>query len=115
MEKEFEILNTADDYIENIKIGIEELVSKINSGEENNGLKLISPVIDGVEWLINAINLTKDFHKGKISIKNTNDILAEMIEALENQDYVLIGDLFQYELLPIVEKIQSDIKEVILN
>jgi hypothetical protein len=115
MEEKIEALKTADEYIDDIKSGIENLVNKINSGEENNGMLLIPQVADGVDWLINIIRLTSDLHKGSISIGDMNEKLEEIIEALENEDYVLIGDLFNYEFLPIIENIQDDIRKIILN
>lgn len=113
MEKQLEALNAANDYIEKLKTGIEDLVNKINSGEENNGVQLIPNIADGLQWLVNIIELTKDLHKGSISIENIKEQLGEIIEALENEDYVLLGDLFNYELLPILVNIQVDIKKVI--
>ena len=115
MEEKFEALKTANEYIDNIKIGIQDLVYKISSGEENNGMKLISPAVDGMQWLINIISLTSDLHKGSVSIGNMNEKLEEIIEALENEDYVLTGDLFNYELLPILDDIQCSIRKVISN
>ena len=115
MEEKNEALKTADEYIDNIKSGIEELVNKINSGEENNGIQKISSIVDGLDWVINVIRLTNDLHKGAISIGNMNEKLKETIEALENEDYVLIGDLFNYEFLPILENVQVSIRKIIFN
>jgi hypothetical protein len=115
MDDKIEILKTANDYIDNIKKGIEDIVNKINSGNENNGVLLIGQVADGIDWLANALRLTKDIHKGMISINDMNDKLKEIIEALENEDFVLIGDLFYYELLPVLDNIQDEIKKAISN
>lgn len=115
MKEQLEALKTADIYIENIKLEIGNLVQQINSGEQNNGIKLVYLLADGIEQLVDLINLTKGLHKDGISIRNTNDILEEMIEALENEDYVLISDLSQYEFLPIFEGIQNDIRHIIAN
>ncbi|OOM79975.1 hypothetical protein [Clostridium sp. BL-8] len=113
MEDKIQILANASGYIDNIKIRILELTDKINSGQESNGMNLIVAVVEEVEKLIDAINNSTDLHKGNISIENMDEILREMIEAFENQDYVLVGDLFQYEFLPLLEKIQGNIREVI--
>lgn len=115
MEEKIEALKTADEYIDNIKIGIEDLVNKINSGEENNGIKLIVSIVDGVDLVIETIKATFAMHNGSISIGNMNEKIAEIIEALENEDYVLIGDLFNYEFLPILGEIQGSIRRSILN
>jgi ligand-binding sensor protein len=113
MEDKIEALKTANDYIYNLKVGILDIVNKINTGNENIGISLIGQVSDGIEWLVSIILLTSDFHKGNISIGNINEKLQEIIEALENEDYVLVGDLFNYELLPVIESIENQIKKVI--
>jgi hypothetical protein len=115
MEEKIEALKTADEYIDNLKNGIENLVNKINSGEEHNGVSLIPTMVDGLDWLVNIIKLTSDLHNGTISTENINEILAQIIEALENEDYVLIGDLFNYEFLPILENIQVSIRKITLS
>lgn len=113
MGKEIETLNTSIEYINNIKKSAKEISDKINSGEENNGIKLIYFIVDEFQLLIKLIEITKNFHKGKITIGNTNSILSEIIEAMENEDYVLVGDLFEYEFIPVLEEIQNEIKNFI--
>ncbi|WP_297417061.1 hypothetical protein [Clostridium sp.] len=112
MEKKFDALKTANEYIDNLKLGIEDLVGKINSGQENNAMLLIAEIADGLEWLINVVTLTVELHKGDISIESLKEKLEEVIEALENEDYVLTGDLFNYEILPILEEIQNNIRSI---
>ena len=115
MEEQIEALKTANEYIDNLKNGIENLVNKINSGEESNGIALIPIIADGLDWLINIIKLTSDVHNGAISMENSNEMLEQIIEALENEDYVLLGDLFNYEFLPILENVQVNIRKIVLN
>lgn len=115
MEEQIEALKTACEYIDNLKNGIEDLVNKINSGEEHNGVSLIPTIADGLDWIVNIIKLTNDLHKGGISTENTNEILEQIIEALENEDYVLIGDLFNYEFLPVLENIQVSIRKIVFD
>ena len=114
MEEKIEVLKTADKYIDNLKLGIENLVDKINSGQENNGMLLIAEVADGLEWIINVITLTVELHKGNIFVDTMKEKLGEVIEALDNEDYVLTGDLFNYEFLPTLEEIQNDIRRITL-
>jgi hypothetical protein len=35
------------------------------------------------------------------------DLLAEMVEISENEDYILLADLMEYELLPTVREWQQ--------
>ena len=115
MEEKIEALKTANEYIDNLKNGVENLVNKVNSGEESNGVALIPLIAEGLDWLINIIKLTSDVHDGTVSMGNANEILEQIIEALENEDYVLLGDLFNYEFLPILENVQVNIRKIVLN
>lgn len=113
MENKSEVLSTAYNYIDNLKNGIEDLSNVINSGDEEKGIKLIPLISDGLDWLIKVINLTEDIHKGEVSIGELNEKLEETIEALDNEDYILVGDLFNYEMLPILDEIKNNIGKLI--
>lgn len=115
MQEKFEALKTANEYIDNLKNGIEDFVRKMNSGEGSNGIAILPLIADGIEWLTNIINLTSDLHNGAVSVGNTKENLEQIIEALENEDYVLLGDLFNYEFLPTLEDIQVNIRKIVLN
>ncbi|WP_315077708.1 hypothetical protein [uncultured Clostridium sp.] len=115
MNNEFEVLVTANEYIDNLKNGANKVTDYIEVGNEQEGIGLIPLIADGVEWLLNAIDLTKNIHKGTIDTIKISEKLCEIVEALENEDYILVGDLFKYEILDILEEIQNNIKKVIAN
>ena len=107
MNKEkIEVLQTANDYMNNLKNGIVNLANMIQEGKEQEAITIIPQVVDGIEWIVQVIILTKE---------GLNDQLQEIIEALENEDYILVGDLFNYEILPILENIHERIKETLAN
>lgn len=109
MENKKEVLITAYNYIEDLKNGIENLSNAINGGNDEKGVKLIPLICDGLNWLTQVINLTEDIHSGDVSIVELNEKLEEIIEALENEDYILVGDLFNYEIIPILDEIKNKI------
>ncbi|GKX65472.1 hypothetical protein [Inconstantimicrobium mannanitabidum] len=115
MNEQIEALKTASEYIDNLKGGINTLVKFIEEGEEEKGCGYIPLVADGIEWLMNVVDLTQEFHEGKVSLDSINQKLEEIVEALENEDYTLVGDLFNYEILPILEQAQVSINSVIQN
>lgn len=115
MNEQIDALKSASEYIDNLKGGIDTLVKCIENGEEQKGCGYIPLMADGIEWLINVINLTKEFHEGKVSLDSIEEKLAEIVEALENEDYTLVGDLFNYEVLPILEATQNKINSLIQN
>ena len=116
MNKEkIEVLQTANDYMNNLKDGIVNLANMIQEGKEQEAITIIPQVVDGIEWIVQVIILTKEVQKNEIGVEGLNDQLQEIIEALENEDYILVGDLFNYEILPILENIHERIKETLAN
>lgn len=115
MNEQIEALNTANEYLDNLKNGIKEVVLYIENEEEEKACSMIPLIADGIDWIMKVVNLTSDVHKGRIQLNGIEDKINELADALENEDYILVGDLFHYEILPVLEKAHDDIKEVILN
>ena len=113
MEQQIETLKTAYEYINNLKQGIVTLVQYLQEEKEKKACEMIPLVADGIEWVTEAIRLTYEAHKGNVSSRDITEKLGEIVEALENEDYVLVSDLFNYEILPILEESQSQIKSII--
>lgn len=109
MEQKLEALETAKNYIDNLKEAIDSIFNYISEGKENNALDLIPDFADGIEWLSQVLVLTKDVHKKDLNMDGLNDILNEVIEAIENEDYILVGDLFKYEIYEKLDEIQYSI------
>ncbi|WP_459478713.1 hypothetical protein [Clostridium saccharoperbutylacetonicum] len=115
MENKIEVLIEAYNYIDNLKNGIENLSSAINGGNEEKGVGLIPLISDGLEWLTKVIDLTKDVQTEEVSSGDLNEKLKEIIEALDNEDYILVGDLFNYEIIPILDEIKGKIGIIVNN
>ena len=115
MNKKFDTLKGVSDYIVNLINGIEKAVKYCQAGEERKACDLILPISDGIQWINDALMVTKDMHKQDINLKDMNEKLSEIVVALENGDFILIGDLFQYELIPIFEDIQKNINKVLAS
>lgn len=109
MEQKLEALETAKNYINNLKEAIDKIYNHILEDKENNALALIPDFAEGVEWLSQVLVLTKDVHKKDLNMDGLNDILNEIVEAIENEDYILVGDLFKYEIYELLDEVQSNI------
>jgi hypothetical protein len=104
MDKKVQLfLDTVEhiDYVINITNSIIEHFRINKEFEANN---FIVKFIDEISVTIEAINVTKDIQINNIDTNEINDILNTLLEALENQDFVLISDLFEYEILSILER-----------
>ena len=97
-----ELIITVKDYLQRLQVGISDTVDFLRYGKEGKAVDQMSLIIDGMKWLCEALEVTKDYHS--INIVKINPALGEMNTALENLDYILLGDILEYELLPILEK-----------
>ncbi|OOM77928.1 hypothetical protein CLPUN_21010 [Clostridium puniceum] len=113
--EKIEALSSANEYLYNLKGGIKSIVEAIQEGREQEGINLVSAVAEGIDWVSNVINLTKDIQKNEIEIQDINEQIEAIIEALENEDYILVGDLFNYEILPILDRVHDEIQICIAN
>ncbi|NOH16436.1 hypothetical protein [Clostridium cochlearium] len=109
MEQKLEALETAKNYINNLKQAIDKIYNYISEGKENNAIALIPSFTEGVEWVSQVLVLTKDIHKKDLNISGLNDVLKEVVEAIENEDYILVGDLFKYEIYEVLDEVQKNI------
>ncbi len=111
--KQIEALKTADEYLDNLEKGIINVFELIQEGNEQQGIKTIPQIADGMDWVSQVIEKTREVQEEEIRIGDINEYLEQIIEALENEDYILVGDLFNYEILPIMERAHKEIKTCI--
>jgi hypothetical protein len=73
--------------------------------EENKGTVLLCELIDDIQLIIETlVGINRLSPERNLEINNK---LKDIVMALENGDYVLVGDLLQYELMPVIEDIGS--------
>lgn len=99
-----ESLSTAREF--NLKLihELEKFVDSLERDSVNEALIVLPDIIEGLEWIIQVINFTKDVQKETIDVIELNQNLSEMSDALENEDYVLLADITNYE---IIEKLKQ--------
>lgn len=115
MNEQIEVLRTANEYLNNLENGICQLVEAFQQEDNNKGCSLIPLIADGIKWVVDIVNLTRDSQSTFIDISMLDEKLDEVVEAIENEDYILVGDLFNYEILPIVKDIHYNIAEIVAN
>ena len=115
LRQQFETLQTANEYIVKLESGIIEAARLFKSGEEGQAVNMIHDIIDGIEWLSDVMRLTIGVHEKEIELDEINTQLAEIVEAFNNEDYILVADLFEYEILPIIGQWKVIIRNSISN
>jgi hypothetical protein len=93
------------DYMERVARGSETIANYLREDKVGEAMQLIVQFSEGVAWLIQVILLMKDHHCYiKVNPSQMNEFLVEINEGLERQDYVIVADMFEYEIKPFFEE-----------
>lgn len=87
----------------------------------SNQWSVFSQFLEGLNWIVSSLEFLKSLSSNNYSYKPLLDSLGEIIidldKYLQGQDYVEVGDLICYELIPVLRKIKqvSDEQEISLQ
>ena len=104
-------IENADAYLMKLIPGIEKSVELFRMGNEQEANKFFINIIDGIDWLsqvldmilaAKAISPDTVFDGKSIQDRRASlvDFTQQMVDANKNQDWVLLADLLEYEILP---------------
>jgi len=104
-------IENADAYLIRLIPGIEKSVELFRMGNEQEANKFFINIIDGIDWLsqvldmiltAKAISPDTVFDGKSIQDRRARlvDLTQQMVDANKNQDWVLLADLLEYEILP---------------
>ncbi|QDQ01369.1 hypothetical protein FOH38_13345 [Lysinibacillus fusiformis] len=90
------------EYVANIKKGCLEIAQQLRTEQFSNAFESITNLAEGLEWLIQIEQLMlQNQYNIKSKTKDAIPFFIEINEALENKDYILLADLFEYEIAEI--------------
>lgn len=98
-----DVLTTLNGYLSKLMPAIKDCASHYQSGQLSEGLNLLINIIEGLDWVIKIAATNIEMQENHM--RETNLKLNEIVKALENEDYVLVGDLLEYEILPAMQEI----------
>jgi hypothetical protein len=92
-------------YIERVIEGSQTIADDLREDKVGEAMQLIAQFSEGVIWLTQVIVLMRE-HKYHINIdpSQMNEFLLEINDGLERQDYVIVADMFEYEIKPFFEE-----------
>lgn len=99
-----ELKNEVISYIPKLITGIREVVDCFNQGNIDNALKNLNGIINGLDWTITAINQLMFDHLQYIT--EFNGYINEINTSLSSKDYILAADIFEYEIIGLLEKVR---------
>ncbi|SHK14381.1 hypothetical protein SAMN02745883_01365 [Caminicella sporogenes DSM 14501] len=98
-----EVLNGLYMYLERLISGIIKTAELYQGGNEGKANENMIDIIDGINWIIEGITATSEIQKEKINITDMNEYFDEIVQAFENSDYILLSDLLEYEIVPVLK------------
>lgn len=95
-------------YIDNVPNGSQTIADALREDRVGEALKMIIQFTEGVSWLSQVVSLMKE-QKQFIDIDTgqINEFLAEINNGLEIQDYIVVADMFEYEIQPFFDEVSK--------
>lgn len=95
-------------YLKKIPEGCLEVAEKLRNNEVSDALKLILDFSEGAAWLADASTLLQSMNVTvELPVSKIHEFLNEVNNGLEIQDYVLVADMFEYEIAPFFQTCAS--------
>lgn len=103
MNQMYELKSTIKELIKNILVRNRQLIEEIRNNSIMNINNRLVFFIDDLSVLVNGITVLNKENITSLDIEELNEKLVGILGAMENNDYIYIVDLFEYELLPLFE------------
>ncbi|MEA4825940.1 MAG: hypothetical protein VB130_04815, partial [Clostridium sp.] len=89
--------------------------NNLKENKEEEILNIIPYIIDGIKWVCDVTRLTKDIQNEYINEKEMESELSKLVQAFESENFTLVGYLFEYEMLPILDRWGEIIKNSVTS
>lgn len=108
-----DIIGEYKDYLEKLPKGCLIIADLLREDKLTDALSSVQDFTEGVIWLSKVSEMLKeesfDFD---LDIRKIQEYLIEVNEGLTKQDYVIVADMFEYEIAPFFEAIVAQKKNV---
>jgi predicted transcriptional regulator len=110
-----ETYQSAIDYLPKLIDAIFQIAEYFRSGSDGEAIKLFLQAENGLHWnaqlIQNSSVLLSSQPKALEFHQRNQALLKEVLEAWENEDFVTVADLMEYELAPLLREWLNFIKE----
>jgi len=101
----YETQDSFYEYITRVANGTEIIADYLREDKVGEAMQLIVQFSEGVTWLIQVILLMREnYYYINIDPSQLNQFLIEVNDGLERQDYVIVADMFEYEIKPFFQE-----------
>lgn len=113
IEQKKEMIITLNDYLDKLIPGIEDMVNAFYEGNDKYACDKLSLITDGLQWCMRVIEATKDITKLTDETEQLAEHFNTIVEGLENEDFILVADIFNYEVNDILKSIKENLVGII--
>ena len=108
MEDKNELLLEIKDYISNAN---DKIMNVIEDIRETNELDDLLDLLEGLTFSFHGLNLIKtdDIEANEEFLKEK---ISEILDGVENQDFNLIADILEYEVLEVVQELNESLQNI---
>ncbi|MGE7999191.1 hypothetical protein ACQKOF_11000 [Lysinibacillus sp. NPDC093190] len=105
-EEVIEVIISYNDYLAKVPAGNIQIANYLREDKIGNALQMILDFSEGMDWLIQAVELLgQNDVNVKFEAEKIHEFLHEVNTGLEIRDYVLVADMFEYEISPFFEEL----------
>ncbi|KOP77742.1 hypothetical protein AMS59_13920 [Lysinibacillus sp. FJAT-14745] len=99
-----DVMNSFNDYISKIPAGCDSIAMNLQQEDYEVALNLIVDFSEGFEWLKEVqLLLIKNEYNSNIDFDLIQGFLEEINTGLEKRDFIVVSDIFEYEIKPFFE------------
>jgi hypothetical protein len=101
-----ETITAYDQYLQRMSAAAEHFCEDLVASNYQEISGVLPALVEGLAWIHEALeNFVKLKYLPEEVLKAFRDFLANLYEALQNKDYVLLHDLCEFELPPLLAQI----------
>lgn len=120
-----EILQSTTLYLERSLPALEKLAESFYSGVNTDTWQDLSNFLEGLQWLVQSIetmdgvsglaDMVADYeqwNRYSKAVRELQPIVTELDEPLQHEDYVSVGDVLLYEVVPRMQELLQNIPSI---
>ena len=110
-EEKLSLLKTMIEGIENVNLYIDAIANKFYEGDEKSACEGLTFVAEELQWIFKGLGIISDIVNTDEINTSISEQLVAVVEGMENEDYILVGDIFNYEIKPLLEELIENLRE----
>ncbi len=94
------------EYLPKLSNGATEISNLFRTEKLADAFSLIEQFVDGAEWILEVIRVMYNHgYSFETKVEKLTEFLGEIRDGLTRRDYVLVADLFEYEIEPLLTEL----------